>query len=453
MGIFSSLSRQQKEAVGLLQIGTFLEYFDLMLYVHMAVLLNELFFPKTDPHTASLLTAFAFCSTYVLRPFGALLFGYIGDHLGRKPTVILTTMMMALSCIIMANLPTYAQIGIASAWIVTACRIAQGLASMGEIIGAEVYITELVAPPAQYPVVSCVAVASQIGTAFALGVAALVTHFGFNWRNAFWIGAAIAVIGTVARTRLRETPEFLKKRQKIQKLITAECKEKISKVMGVIKTQKLINLEKMDKKTFWAYIAAAPGWPLSFYLTYMYFNQTLKTNCGYTSENIIFHNFLLSIISVAVIVTIALMSYKTNPLKIVIMKGKASLVVMLLLPFCIANATSHIHIFILQTTLIVTAMSLVPGYSLFLKHIPILRRFTTASFFYASSRAVTYVITSFSLVFLTDLLGYYGLWVIMLPVNIGFIWGVQHFEKLEKQQHQHVQVTSPKGLTKLKIAG
>jgi hypothetical protein len=147
------------------------------------------------------------------------------------------------------------------------------------------------------------------------------------------------------------------------------------------------------------------------------------------------------------------MSYKTNPLKIVIMKGKASLVVMLLLPFCIANATSHIHIFILQTTLIVTAMSLVPGYSLFLKHIPILRRFTTASFFYASSRAVTYVITSFSLVFLTDLLGYYGLWVIMLPVNIGFIWGVQHFEKLEKQQHQHVQVTSPKGLTKLKIAG
>jgi hypothetical protein len=96
-------------------------------------------------------------------------------------------------------------------------------------------------------------------------------------------------------------------------------------------------------------------------------------------------------------------------------------------------------------------MSLVPGYSLFLKHIPILRRFTTASFFYASSRAVTYVITSFSLVFLTDLLGYYGLWIIMLPVNIGFIWGVQHFKKLENQNHQHVQV-SPEGITEIKIA-
>ncbi|WP_342267402.1 hypothetical protein [Candidatus Tisiphia endosymbiont of Empis tessellata] len=80
----TSLTREQKEVVGLLSIGTFLEYFDLMLYVHMAVLLNELFFPKTDPHTATLLSAAAFCSTYLLRPFGALIFGWIGDNVGRK---------------------------------------------------------------------------------------------------------------------------------------------------------------------------------------------------------------------------------------------------------------------------------------------------------------------------------------------------------------------------------
>src|SRR5579862_3179675 len=118
MGLFSSLTSEQKEAVGILQLGTFLEYFDLMLYVHMAVLLNELFFPKTDPHTASLIAAFAFCSTYVLRPFGALLFGYIGDNIGRKTTVIITTMMMAVSCFVMANLPTYSQIGLTAAWVV-----------------------------------------------------------------------------------------------------------------------------------------------------------------------------------------------------------------------------------------------------------------------------------------------------------------------------------------------
>lgn len=107
MGILSNLKRDQKEAIGLLQIRTFLEYFDLMLYVHMAILLNELFFPKTDPHTAALLSAFAFCSTYVLRPIGALIFGYLGDNFGRKATVIITTTMMSVSCIIMATLPTY----------------------------------------------------------------------------------------------------------------------------------------------------------------------------------------------------------------------------------------------------------------------------------------------------------------------------------------------------------
>lgn len=109
-----SLNSAQREAVGLLSIGTFLEYFDLMLYVHMAVLLNVLFFPETDPFTASLISAFSFCSTYVLRPFGALLFGYIGDYIGRKPVVIITTLLMAVSCTIIASLPTYAQIGIAA---------------------------------------------------------------------------------------------------------------------------------------------------------------------------------------------------------------------------------------------------------------------------------------------------------------------------------------------------
>ena len=150
MSILGSLNREQKEAVGLLQIGTFLEYFDLMLYVHMAVLLNELFFPKTDPHTAALVTAFAFCSTYVLRPFGALIFGWLGDNIGRKHTVIITTLLMSLSCTLMANLPTYEQIGITASWLVTGCRIIQGMSSMGEVIGAQIYVSEFVRPPAQY---------------------------------------------------------------------------------------------------------------------------------------------------------------------------------------------------------------------------------------------------------------------------------------------------------------
>lgn len=64
----TSLTKEQKQVIGLFSIGTFLEFFDFMLYVHMAVLLNEIFFETTDSHTASLMAAFAFCSTYVFRP-------------------------------------------------------------------------------------------------------------------------------------------------------------------------------------------------------------------------------------------------------------------------------------------------------------------------------------------------------------------------------------------------
>src|ERR1700676_2864748 len=106
MGLYSSLNREQKEALGLLQIGTFLEYFDLMLYIHMAVLLNDIFFPKTDPQTSALLAALAFCSTFIMRPIGALIFGWLGDSIGRKSTIIITTLMMSISCVLMANLPT-----------------------------------------------------------------------------------------------------------------------------------------------------------------------------------------------------------------------------------------------------------------------------------------------------------------------------------------------------------
>ena len=436
MSIFKSLTRDQKEAVGLLQIGTFLEYFDLMLYVHMAVLLNELFFPKTDPHTAALLTAFAFCSTYVLRPFGALIFGYIGDHIGRKTTVIITTMMMAVSCTLIASLPTYAQIGITATWLITACRIIQGLSSMGEVMGAEVYVTEITSPPIQYPAVACIPIASKIGATFALGVASLVTHFGFNWRIAFWIGAGIAVIGSVARTRLRETPVFLKQIQKIHTEYMAGNRDNESKISNAIWTQKLINKEKMAKKSFWAYIVAVFGGPLTFYLVFMYFTGPLKINYGYTPEDIIFHNFLLSIISLITLILLGILSYTVNPMKILKVKGVVNLAVALFLPFLIMLAKTPIHIFLVQTLLIISGLSVIPASPIFFKYIPILKRLTTASFVYALSRAVIYIITSFGLVYLTEKFGYYGLWLITLPVNIGFLWGTNYFAKLEKMMSE-----------------
>ncbi|WP_032112186.1 MFS transporter [Candidatus Paracaedibacter symbiosus] len=419
MGVLSSLKHDQKEAIGLLQIGTFLEYFDLMLYVHMAVLLNELFFPKIDPHTAALLSAFAFCSTFVLRPFGALIFGWIGDNIGRKTTVIITTMLMSISCMIMANLPTYAQIGIAATWIVTLCRIIQGLSSMGEIMGAQIYVTEITKPPVQYIAVSFVSIASAIGSMAALAIASLVTHYQFNWRVAFWIGAAIAVIGSIARIRLRETPEFIEK------------KNKRIKDGQVKNAKKDLEQEWGNLKTFMAYFFVFCGWPLTFYISYMYFNPTFKELYGYSAQDMIFHNFLLSITLCISSILWACLSLKIHPLKITKLKGKMGLALALLLPFLLLVASHPLYIFGLQILILNLTLGEIPSSAIFIKHFPILKRFTVTSFLYALTRALMYIITSFGLVYLTEILGHWGLWIIMIPITMGFLWGICHFEKLE----------------------
>lgn len=434
MSFLSSLNQDQKEAVGLLQVGTFLEYFDLMLYVHMAVVLNELFFPIADAKTASLMAAFAFCSTYVLRPFGALIFGYIGDNIGRKTTVIITTMMMAISCIIMATLPTYAQIGIAAAWLVTLCRVIQGLSSMGEIIGAEIYLTEITKPPVRYPIVGLIGCASRLGTMAALGVATLVTFHNFEWRNAFWIGAAIAVVGSVARTRLRETPDFVDMKKHLKKKIPAlqttsdqASSDLLQKIYPAYKS-------KANWKTLLAFFLIYAGPPACLYFSYIYFSVFLKT-AGFNTQTVIAQNFLISIIEFIGMLCCVLLSYKIHPLKIIKFKAFVFIPFIISVPFIINMSSDLLYIFIIQAISVCFTLSPVPAVACLMKHFPVFKRFTYASFMYALSRAVTHIISSFGLVYLTEFMGSWGLYFILIPIAISFLWGVTYFEKLEKLQN------------------
>ncbi|RZI45455.1 MFS transporter [Candidatus Finniella inopinata] len=432
MGILSSLNREQKEAVGLLQIGTFLEYFDLMLYVHMAVLLNELFFPKTDPHTASLITAFAFCSTYVLRPFGALIFGWIGDNIGRKSTVIITTTMMAISCMLMANLPTYAQIGISAAFLVTLCRIIQGLSSMGEIIGAQIYITEITKPPYGYPAVAAVSVASSVGAMAAVGVAALTTSFGFGWRCAFWIGACVAVVGSIARTRLRETPEFVDIKLKL-KILAEQCKNK-GKAEKLLREGSIFWKEKISNRTLLGYFFIQCGWSLTFYLVFIYFSPTLKNVYQYTPENVISHNFALTLVQVIQAFVWCYLSFYVHPLKILKTKSVIFLFLMLLVPLCLFVKTGVWFVFLLQSLILVFHIGTFPAEYAIYNKFPVYKRFTACSFFYALGRAITYPIVSFGTVYMADFFGHCGILLVTVPLALSFLWGVRHFEKLEGLQ-------------------
>lgn len=411
MYFFSSLTRRQKEAVGLLQIGTVLEYFDLFLYVHMAVLLNELFFPRTDPFTASLLQAFAFCSTFLFRPFGALLFGYIGDRFGRKHTVILTSLLMAISCVVMAMIPTYAEIGLAATLGVTLCRIIQGISSLGELVTAEIYLIEISKPPVRYPLVAWIAVSSTVGGMMALAAATLVTTYSANWRVVFWMGVSIALFGSVARTRMRETPEFIEAKQR--------------------KTQRQ-DVETVNKKTGLSLFLVFCAWPPCIYFVYVYAANVMQNVLGYTAEQVIQHNFWASIVAVVGNIVFAQLSYKMYPMKIVKFSLAIFFPFMLIMPFLLDNVTSGIQLLLIQSIVLVFGPGGTPGDAIFYRQFPVLKRIFSVSFAYAMARALMYVVMSFGMVYLTQWIGHFGLVVVMLPTTIIYAWAVLYFERLDK---------------------
>lgn len=426
------LGSEQKKAVGLLSIGTFLEYFDLMLYIHMAVLLNELFFPKTDPFTASLLSAFAFCSSYILRPFGALIFGFIGDFIGRKSVIVITTIIMAITCTTIAVLPTYAQIGITASWIITICRMVQGMAASAESRGAEIYITESIKPPLQYPLVAIITVFSAVGTSFALGISSIFTNvniFGTEnqyWRVAFFLGAIIGLVGGVARTSLREASEFANKK-KMLKMKFADNK---------VEWDKNYFKDTFDnEKTFLtslAYFIICCARPPCFYFIYIYCSDVLKHDFGLSAGAIISHNFWVSIVDMCGLLFLAYISSRIYPLKILKAKLFLFFTCIIFFPAAMYTYPSELTVFVFQCLASLFVFDDVPASPVFYKHFPIIKRFTYTSLLSSFAKLMTYAITSFGLVYSTRYFGYYGIFLILIPVGIVYYFAVKYFEGLEK---------------------
>ncbi len=434
-------TESHKEATSILCIGTFLEYFDLMLYIHMAVLLNELFFPKAGPYTDKLLAAFGFCSTYLLRPFGAVLFGWIGDNIGRKACVIITTILMAFSCIVIAVMPTYAEIGITASVLITFCRIFQGLSSMGEMIGAAVYLTETIPHPYKYPSVASLSISISIGSTCALGVATLATSYGFNWRYAFLAGAMIAMVGSVARNRLRETPDFIDAKRALNK-----CIEKADiKPQDMLKVKDIVNenpvfKEKINYKNVMACFALTSTWPVWFYITYIYSTGILK-GFGMSAHYIVTHNFMVSVVALINAIVLTILSRRINPLQILKYRAVAFCIYAIFLPFIICGFKNSMHIFLFQIAIIVIGPTMFPALPIVYKYFPVLKRYTLVSLVYSISRLFIYLITSFGLVMITEAIGNIGILIIIVPVLVCFMFARNYYEKLESSNYHEASLS------------
>ncbi|MCC7105412.1 MAG: MFS transporter [Chloroflexi bacterium] len=201
--------------VGASSAGTIIEWYDFYLYALLTPFLAPLFFPSDNP-TASLLAGFAvYGAGFAVRPFGAVVFGRIGDVIGRKYAFLLTVSIMGGATTLVGILPTYAHIGILAPVVLTTLRLLQGLALGGEYGGAAVYVAEHAPDRKRGLYTSWIQTTATVGM-FAALLVILVTRLGFGddaykawgWRVPFLISVFLVAGALYIRMRLQETPLF-----------------------------------------------------------------------------------------------------------------------------------------------------------------------------------------------------------------------------------------------------
>jgi len=196
-------------------VGTLIEWYDFYIFGSLAAILAKQFFPHTNP-TAAFLSALAtFAAGFIVRPFGALVFGRLGDKVGRKYTFLVTLVIMGGSTFAIGLIPSYDTIGILAPLLVLVLRLLQGLALGGEYGGAATYVAEHAPAHRRGFYTSFIQTTATLGLFISLGVILAVRQSmgdeGFNtwgWRIPFLLSAILVAISIYIRLRMQESPLF-----------------------------------------------------------------------------------------------------------------------------------------------------------------------------------------------------------------------------------------------------
>ncbi|WP_051790926.1 MFS transporter [Amycolatopsis jejuensis] len=202
-------------------VGTSLEWYDFFLYGSAAALIfPHIFFKTGDPVVATLLSLSTFGIAYVVRPLGAVIFGTIGDRVGRRQALMITLVMMGAGTAAVGLVPSYSTIGVAAPILLVLVRLVQGLSAGGEWGGAVLLSIEHAEPNRRGFYGAVVQMASPVGLLLSSGALLLVNQLpsdvflSWGWRIPFLAGGILAIIGIVIRMKAEESPEFLQVQEK-----------------------------------------------------------------------------------------------------------------------------------------------------------------------------------------------------------------------------------------------
>lgn len=195
--------------------GNALEWYDFILFANFTPILAVLFFPTSDPVTALLLTFAVFATGFLVRPIGALLFGYIGDHIGRRAALVTSMSIITIPTLLIGCIPTYASIGIAAPFILVCLRLLQGIAISGELNSAATFLIEHAKPNQRGFAGSLVTGTAIFGILVGAFIAFVMNASlskdqlaAWGWRVPFLLSGILGLVGLIMRIRTQETPKF-----------------------------------------------------------------------------------------------------------------------------------------------------------------------------------------------------------------------------------------------------
>ncbi|MVT08254.1 MFS transporter [Chitinophaga tropicalis] len=197
--------------------GTLIEWYDFYIFGSLSAIISQKFFPPSNPDLAYIATLATFAVGFIVRPFGAIVFGRLGDITGRKYTFLLTLLIMGGSTFGIGLIPGYETIGIMAPILVLILRLLQGLALGGEYGGAATYVAEHSPHDKRGYYTSFIQTTATLGLFVSLAVI-LITRTsmtpesfnGWGWRIPFWLSVLLVIMSYYIRTRLQESPLFAK---------------------------------------------------------------------------------------------------------------------------------------------------------------------------------------------------------------------------------------------------
>ncbi|WP_430418416.1 MFS transporter [Methylibium petroleiphilum] len=214
------MTAEEKKVIFASSLGTVFEWYDFYLYGSLAAIIAKQFFAGLDAGSAFIFALLAFAAGFIVRPFGAIFFGRLGDMIGRKYTFLVTILIMGLSTFIVGILPNYAAIGVAAPVILIGLRLLQGLALGGEYGGAATYVAEHAPHGKRGAYTSWIQTTATLGLFLSLmvilGTRTLVGEAAFadwGWRVPFLVSIFLLAISVWIRLSMNESPAFKKMKE------------------------------------------------------------------------------------------------------------------------------------------------------------------------------------------------------------------------------------------------